>query len=1449
MRLFQSKPRATPHPTIPKRENFIELNRKFAPLAMEAQRDDAADESYLRNYASWRDQMTWAQLLEKNLAIVLGEPGSGKTWELEQQARRLQQNGEFAFFVKLDEVVRNSFPMAMGDTAYARFLEWKESGRPGWFMLDSVDEAKLQKAEDFDTALKRFREALPNDLEKTHILISSRISEWHPETNGQRVRELFARDGREKKSSEESEDDDESSSSHFEKSKAKLPTVHILPLDRDQVSILAKSVNTRHANDFINGLDAAHAWEFARRPSDVGAMMKFWLENLRIGNLTELIESDIATKLKEPRTHNRSPLSEAKCVEGAEALAAGCVFCKEYGIRFSEDEPGDGGLDGQGCISAAWPQDEYDALLSRPIFDSACYGRVRFHHRRVREFLAARWVRKQMDAGCPYSALEGIFFEKIQGQRVQRASLAPVVAWLCAGNASWNEHVRRWVLESDPAIMLKYGDPHALPISYKRSLLHKLVEAARDRSNLWLHCDDDILKRLADAELEPDIREIIGTPGLADDLRIAMINLAQHGGMKSCIPAALQLVRSEGESSQLKADAVRFVGKTGSHHELDTLLQIVEGLESCQTGLVDALVEVFFPEKVSPKNLMKLFRKTKDERKHQPDISWRITRHIEDRITPENVGQYFEELLALIQTQPTQQMDDDEPGVSKNYEWLKPILEICIKTLLTKTHLTSNECRSLATGLALMGTLKRRADLPEKREEFDALTLKHPEVRSEFFWVAVNRRRAAKKAEITYAGEVFCAYRTPLRENSDDIDWLLEDLKKSVESTDQMVAFQVAYRLHWRSQNPRGSLKKIRSSIQGIEPLQRKYGEFRRSLLFHPVRRRYVRLQDYIRHKRMMGITPLDELKKHYQKIKGKLYLARSLHHVEQGRYHGLLVQLVQFAGENGGSKWVVPNWKNLEQKWGAHAGHAAREGCKKFWRTFEPMLPHEREKGKGIPNGIIVGLNGLEEEWKSRALNFELMPDAEVNLATRYALHELNGFPQWFCELSLRQSVRVSKVLAECIESVWETPEEPATEPDFLNRLCWGKFVIPKQLEDWILEKLDAGDPPSPQILYPILSILLSQPSPALEKLEAIAARRSIEKEMGAGKLAIWFAAYLQINPSDALTRWESTIGNREDADRVMVLTCHNLMNRGFGDQFLLSDRRHYRVESIRRLLPTVYSHVKHCEDIDRTDGGAYTPDARDHAQDFRRHLMNTLAESSEALAGRVIMELAGHPAMAHLRDYLLHLNSSHLKRQADSRRWKPDDIRKFADDNEPSPSTDRDLFRIVMNRLNDIKADVETPDALVIRNQLRLIDPESALRIWLARELHQRSQGKYTPPQEGVIDLNQRPDIRIENPKTAHVSVEIKWAESWSLANLRKALETQLLGQYLRAHNSRHGVLILGLIDPARDHWRSEDGSHLGFPQLVDVLKTQAIELEKRHNGEKRMEVIGIDFRNPTS
>jgi hypothetical protein len=173
--------------------------------------------------------------------------------------------------------------------------------------------------------------------------------------------------------------------------------------------------------------------------------------------------------------------------------------------------------------------------------------------------------------------------------------------------------------------------------------------------------------------------------------------------------------------------------------------------------------------------------------------------------------------------------------------------------------------------------------------------------------------------------------------------------------------------------------------------------------------------------------------------------------------------------------------------------------------------------------------------------------------------------------------------------------------------------------------------------------------------------------------------------------------------------------------------------------------------------------------------------------------------------------------------------------------------LYGIVCKRLNELKNDVEKADKS-FRSDLRLGDNENLLRKWVARWLVERSRKRYTVPEEEEIDLRERPDIRVENPKTNPVSIEVKWADNWTLGQLLERLENQLVGQYLRAHNSHYGIYFLGYVGKQKS-WKDKvaDNVDRSFAEVVQIIRERAEQLTRQHANIGGLHVVSFDFTEP--
>lgn len=219
--------------------------------------------------------------------------------------------------------------------------------------------------------------------------------------------------------------------------------------------------------------------------------------------------------------------------EGAERLALALALTKTRTIKVPErvlEEGTDGGMLDSEKVLADWTEEQRQALLRRPIFDVATYGRVRFHHRSVAEYLAARRLKKLSDFGLPKRRLMRLLFADRYGEKVAIPSMRPIAAWL----SLWDDDVRKALLEREPETLVSFGDTESLSVAARIELVKCYI--GRYGAGGWrgLDLSSDDLQRLASPELADEIKKRWAEPHLNGEARLFLLKLVWLGGLGEC---------------------------------------------------------------------------------------------------------------------------------------------------------------------------------------------------------------------------------------------------------------------------------------------------------------------------------------------------------------------------------------------------------------------------------------------------------------------------------------------------------------------------------------------------------------------------------------------------------------------------------------------------------------------------------------------------------------------------------------------------------------------------------------------------------------------------------------------------------------------------------------------------------------------------------------------------
>src|SRR5262245_28000684 len=153
---------------------FVDLGRYFAPILKDQEAMLGGVHDWGRKIGGW---LNWTELLTKRRAVLLAEASSGKTEEFRHQKRRLTEEGKVAFFISIEDLAGYGLDASLGPDEAAAFVTWKAGTPEGFFFLDSVDEARLNR-KSYDLALRRLARELDGHLGRTHLFISCRVSDW-----------------------------------------------------------------------------------------------------------------------------------------------------------------------------------------------------------------------------------------------------------------------------------------------------------------------------------------------------------------------------------------------------------------------------------------------------------------------------------------------------------------------------------------------------------------------------------------------------------------------------------------------------------------------------------------------------------------------------------------------------------------------------------------------------------------------------------------------------------------------------------------------------------------------------------------------------------------------------------------------------------------------------------------------------------------------------------------------------------------------------------------------------------------------------------------------------------------------------------------------------------------------------------------------------------------------
>ncbi len=1430
--------------------SFIELHRTFHELSEHSTENDDVDVSRAFHIG---DRLYWFDLLKEYRLILLSEAGSGKTAEIRNIACTLREEGKPAFFLRLEHL-SGDFEDAFEVGTYESFREWLASGEEGWLLLDSVDEARLRNPSDFELAIRKLSRQISTAKDRTHIVITGRTTAWRPKTDlAYCITHLPYTVAATAERDPQSEDDDSEESLQTETAtqsriKSVFKIVALDDLTPKQIVVFANARGLENSKAFLAAVERAYAWSFTSRPQDLEELTEFWIDKGRIGSRLELMQNSIERRLTE-RDQGRAdarPLSAERARQGARLLAAATTLIQNPTIRVPDGTENSKGIAVQSVLPD-WDDKDQLTLLSRPIFDEAIYGTVRFHHRSVREYLAAEWIVELLKRETSRRTIETLFFRNQYGLDIVVPTLRPILPWLVILDEKIREHVRRVA----PEIIFEGGDPSQLPLEVRRYILHEVCEqmtnGATARSK---HDDDAVLQCFANPDLTDDVRVLLRQHTGSEDLTVFLLRLVWLGQLEGALPEAMDVALLPTTEKYARLAAFKAIKALGSNENQALVRQslLTEASELKHVWLAELLKGVQ-PTEQTLVWLLACLEKTESKEFYRAGYLTDGVTEFVDSADIELLPQLVTGLNRLLSFSPVIERQYCE--VSEKFQWLMVPASKAVERLILSRHPASFAPDAFAVLHKFSAASSYGIDdLDEVKTKFSKLVPAWQELNRALFWFEVQGSREAIDRKhglrLTSFRQVAIFGSFWLFEEG-DFGYVAEEISRQILPDNKLIALSLAFNLYIAAKRPHAWRVKLKKLVAHNEALSEQLDNYLRP----PAQSEDLRCwkKEGTRQKRRNEARQKKQEKYHADwkmSLNNDLEEIRTVLREKPGTITNPLLYLFDQTRDKRSSagRWTKYNWKTLILEYGEDVARFYRDSTVSFWRHHEPKVRSEGAPLNQTPYAVIIGLTGLEIEFNETKDWLKNLSAAEVERACKYASFELNGFPTWFPKLF---ETHPKIVCAFLLQEIWYelSIEEPETETHYiLSDVTWSGQWAWDEIAPHIYAFLETKEPTNLSNLDRLLKILQGS-TLADDLLEALACRkcRTLEE---LDHVARWFAVWTGVVPDKAIAalriRIAEIAGSLEQTSFAMIFITHLLGSRK-GDE-TTAQQAFKTPRHLRLLYILMHEYIRYSEDIDRTETGVYSPELRDEAQAARDSLLNLLTQSPGKESFLALMDIAEvHPEESARSWIMLHAKTK-AEQAGDIEPWSPSQVRDFHKKLERTPSSHRELAELAMLRLLDLKDDLEHGDSSVA-GILRNVPQETDMRKYIGRELREKSLGRYSIPQEEELADAKKPDLRFHGfGFDGPVPVELKLAGKWTGPKLFERLENQLCGDYLRDNHSNRGLFVL-MYSGEKAGWDvPSSDNRVDFAGLIAALQDYWRQISSKFANVDDITVIGIDL-----
>ena len=1448
--------------------DYVSLSRRFLDGSTSGFEDE--NDSIWATLPSEERGETWEKILENDISVLLGTAGSGKTTEVRQQVRVLEEAGKNAFLLRLEALqdgsTANAFDFDLKGQA-EKFEKWKSTGKGGVLFLDALDEARLPSARNvsaLEMALNVVSREVIRRQSPLRLVVTSRPSEWFGDRD-ERLLKTFIRRKR--------------YTTHD--GSANEPSLKIFQMGALNTTDIKKLANSRGINpaEFLEAVNANLLSGLIQQPLDADMFLGVWKKAKNEGRASDQIfksrcqvMNDLVTWRLEGRQENRERVNIdiSKARRAVAKLAAFGVVSAQQDLTVKElaDEE----------VSVAqiladnetsWTGSELRELLTCGLFQPSVGGRIRFAHRELRDFLAAEHFDRSMRSRAHSEQTIGVLFAEGIGPRSIPQSTEHVLGWL----STFNSRVREIVAKTRPALLIETGDPLALSLGDKELVLRnyaKLYETLNVRPERVNRGD---IKRFAHGDLSTIVGELLDKSSSLE-LTDFLIKVARIGDMKPLATKLASYVTNPDIEYHTKGEACAALFEIGdTTHRARVLAAVLtdecpdlNGTDAARTWNMFQLKALRYCFEEAPLlDCIFLLARLQSE----PSNSLPTTSHylieVLGQVTIPGKRSWLTILLRFAFVGRSEDCFPT-PITSERYQGFVRAIIFLASVLVSCDDTNPDDPDMLdAVEIALSYTdlnvyLNHKAPT---RSLVDGLRMR-PDIK-----YRLVDRRIALFADRKRNGRVpyFAIHSLTLYK------WL--EMGTFFEKSDVLHYCKLAGKA--ANQSKRTFLLNlaltIQASLDGCEKSDawdiylkylRKFGDAEQRSQFG-IRGRLRRLLHRVLHQHQYEV--LDWLGKQSERLQCWRSVKRKQRIFRRERSDIL-------AGEisDADAYWLYNKSPDslgpgticsIRKDYGVDVAEMLTSGIREYWKTHDACY----SDGRTYPSAI--GLAGINLD---HSLN-ELPTDTNlVRKAFRFSFHELNGFPVWVDELSRKfPSEFCSEVKCALLED-FSKPKENNDHhtSDCISMIANSSNYIRNLVGPLILKMMMKSMPENPRDRMLCLDIAARAPKTEQNCLSRflVLGFKQAWTQSDFPETWVWLDALLNANSREARNIFCTYFEDLEGADTANLF--FEFLGRDEDKPSLEVDSDLVRSEYERDPLLLEWlvraAFLVWPPEKDVVRERLYSPRKADYATRNRRGYVRLLGAIHTAEAHDSFRRLAKSKELKDYRDEFL-LRIDLMVRVAGRRpNLSPFQTIQFLNDHSKAPSSVAEFRKLCNTHLETLLEKLHQSDDDEGAYYRRGSASEDDLRNWMAARLRDVGEHYYTVIREQEVAGEKRTDIRLysQTDSLGNVSVEIKLADMdhWSGDQLVNTPDEQISRRYLLDPSSHTGIYVL--VNAAKPRNKEVDdkgnikrkefskkvaGTPVNFENLVEAVKEKCKGVNDGLKGDKVVSLIARDISEKPS